>query len=111
MNNVFNISPNRKIDENYDLKGSWIDREVDNFDASRETGKDNNIKRKVLLNKPDRQRVASVLVKDAEFLASQHIMDYSLLLGFSAVHSVIWIEYLILIGCCCFCFALRRKVK
>jgi len=40
MESIFYGAPNGKVHERYDLKGSWVDRHADGFDASSGTFKD-----------------------------------------------------------------------
>lgn len=82
MGNVFQ-SP-VEIHEQYDLKGSWVNRYagLDKPDApKKKAGMDRDLTRKLKL--PRKQQFLDQVSKDAMFLCSLNIMDYSLLLGFN----------------------------
>jgi len=89
MSNVFYSS--RRIQEQYDLKGSWEDRRVlpKNIHANKdcafgETLKDTDLRNlgtKVRMAERPRAAALEQIKRDAMFLESHSIMDYSLLLG------------------------------
>ncbi|KAJ3033614.1 Phosphatidylinositol-4-phosphate 5-kinase, partial [Rhizophlyctis rosea] len=90
MGNVF--PANKDIHETYDLKGSLIGRELPEEEAKtnpRAVLKDLNwLKRekKIELGPEKRQILVEQMERDVEFLKSQMIMDYSLLIG---VHDLV----------------------
>ena len=72
----------------FDLKGSLVDRKVTGKITSRTTMKDVNFLLAaeanpdfICLKESDRVKLLRVVKSDADFLASQGLMDYSLLLG------------------------------
>lgn len=83
------------VDERYDLKGSWIGRQTKvqhkltdkeplpflNPKKSKQCKKDKDIYEPLLLREDLARDIAVQLVRDSDFLASENIMDYSLLLG------------------------------
>jgi len=79
MENLFHAAsvPASQL-ERYDLKGSWIGRS-----ARRESGTrlDSDLQRKLHLPSAEAAQLAAQCQKDAEFLRSHNIMDYSLLVG------------------------------
>lgn len=85
MSNAFRT--HRKIHERYDLKGSWVRREVgkdfrDN--PGKVLGMDIDLKamgRKVRLTNEQRTAMVQQITDDATFMCSLGIMDYSILLG------------------------------
>jgi len=79
MSNVFDN--NLKIDETYDLKGSWINRGGKSGWNKGQLGKDNDLKRVLNVGKNTKKKILSVIKKDIEVLRDLNIMDYSLLLG------------------------------
>jgi len=83
MENIFlaKLDP----EEQYDIKGSSVDRQTSNPTAKKPM-KDNDLKLKkkrglVILAKKQTEELIAQLSKDSEFLAEQNIMDYSLLVG------------------------------
>jgi len=82
MQNAFDTQ--RKIHECYDLKGSWIGREVgeDHDRHPSMLGKDLDLKRKLRLSASPKMSFLSQIKNDAKFLSGLGIIDYSLLLGF-----------------------------
>lgn len=83
-----------RIDEKYDLKGSWVDRS--NSKAAESSGsrpgsrheqtslptrKDNDLTCKLTLPHDQREVLRAQCAADADMLHSLNIMDYSLLLG------------------------------
>jgi len=68
-------------DETYDIKGSWVDRYTRHHIEDRKLMKDTDMKRRLLLDKLRSFGIYKQLERDAAFLASVNIMDYSLLLG------------------------------
>jgi len=84
MGNVFN-SPGA-IHEQYDLKGSWVNRSAeiskDADPGKLKAGMDKDLKRPMKLDPQRKQIFIDQISKDALFLCSVNIMDYSLLLGF-----------------------------
>jgi len=84
MGNFFNTK--RKIHEKYDLKGSWVHRSVKEHKNNPSVlGKDSNLKRKLKLEESVKQKLLKQIENDVQFLLSQGIMDYSLLVGFHFV--------------------------
>jgi len=86
------IKKSKSIQRIYDLKGSWMKREVSLSERSSRTKtlKDVNflkLKRKepLTLAENDRYFIIRTLQCDSEFLRSQNIMDYSLLLAIEKV--------------------------
>ncbi|KAI9357922.1 hypothetical protein DFJ73DRAFT_789362 [Zopfochytrium polystomum] len=86
MGNVF--PADRDVHETYDLKGSTAGREVSEAEAADspiKVLKDNNWVtkgRRLQLGPLKRKQLVEQIRKDAEFLERNHIMDYSLLVGF-----------------------------
>jgi len=82
MGNVFH-SP-ATIHEQYDLKGSWVNRsaEKEKDPNKQKAGMDKDLKRTLKLDPHRKQLFIDQISKDALFLCSVNIMDYSLLLGF-----------------------------
>ena len=70
-----------KPHEIYDIKGSWIDRHTNHHVESGKLMKDQDLHKtlKLMPNKSD--DMYKQLKADSKFLASQNIMDYSVLLG------------------------------
>ncbi|XP_033762842.1 phosphatidylinositol 5-phosphate 4-kinase type-2 alpha-like [Pecten maximus] len=84
MRNVF--SPRLVIHKKYDLKGSTVDRHASDKEKAKDlpTFKDNDfisdgLSLKIGMDAKD--KLMATLTKDAEFLASLHLMDYSLIVG------------------------------
>jgi 1-phosphatidylinositol-4-phosphate 5-kinase len=76
------------IHEKYDLKGSSVGRRVlkrgedrSSMDLSKKTLKDCDLVRKIVIGEDNKRRLLEQLRRDADFLASIGVMDYSLLLG------------------------------
>lgn len=82
MENLMNTS--LQFGEIYDLKGSSVHRSA----APRKSPVllDNDFKKKIILSPEDRERLVKQLEADSNFLASQNVMDYSLLF---AIHTVV----------------------
>ena len=84
MENIFYSIQQLKIHEKYDLKGSTVGRRVlkgGKSATSSTTLKDLDLQRKVYIGAENKALFMEQLKKDVRFLASHHIMDYSLLLG------------------------------
>jgi 1-phosphatidylinositol-4-phosphate 5-kinase len=85
MENILFSQAGLGMNVKYDLKGSTHGRRTLKKDAVRSrykgTLKDLDLDRKVALGKDNRERLVEQLDKDAAFLSSHAIMDYSLLLG------------------------------
>lgn len=83
MENVYGVFENNVLCK-YDLKGSQLDRKV-NFDSEEIDNtvmKDVNffeIEKGLLLNDANSRKIMTIAANDVTFLASQGIMDYSLL--------------------------------
>jgi len=80
-----NIFANIKVNEQYDLKGSTIDRLVtleDNTSSATIALKDLNLKRKLYIGPERKAKLLEQLEKDCKWLESFNICDYSLLVGF-----------------------------
>jgi hypothetical protein len=71
------------IHEKYDIKGSWVDRStpMKTRGISKEVLKDMDCYRNLLLPPHVRARIIRQSELDSKFLASQNIMDYSMLIG------------------------------
>jgi 1-phosphatidylinositol-4-phosphate 5-kinase len=83
MSNVFHLPSAAKIEEQYDLKGSWVQRHAPEHDSNRAAlGMDVDLLRNLDLAEDDRRAFVDQAAHDTEFLSSLDIMDYSLLLGF-----------------------------
>eukprot|EP00039_Didymoeca_costata_P023281 m.6566 g.6566 ORF g.6566 m.6566 type:complete len:371 (+) comp3551_c0_seq1:341-1453(+) len=70
----------------YDLKGSTVDRDASSKELEKEVPmfKDNDFitrEKRLGLDSKTREWIIKTVTKDAEFLASQKMMDYSLLVG------------------------------
>jgi len=89
MSNVFYSS--RRIDEQYDLKGSWENRRVlpknihtNKLSAFAEILKDTDLRNlgtKVQVSARTREDAFDQLKRDAAYLRSKNLMDYSLIFG------------------------------
>jgi len=79
MSNIFDN--NVKIDEKYDMKGSWVNRGGKSTWKPIELGKDNDFKKIINIGKQKKKKILAVIKKDIELLRDFKIMDYSLLLG------------------------------
>eukprot|EP01121_Diplochlamys_sp_Union-15-3_P019861 TRINITY_DN7587_c0_g1_i1.p1 TRINITY_DN7587_c0_g1~~TRINITY_DN7587_c0_g1_i1.p1 ORF type:complete len:692 (-),score=84.07 TRINITY_DN7587_c0_g1_i1:5-2080(-) len=78
MSNV--LDPHYKIEEIFDLKGSWIDRGGGSITKGG-VGKDKDLKRSLQIPKTKRADLLNLMEKDSQMLCDCKIMDYSLLLG------------------------------
>ena len=68
----------------FDLKGSWISRTAKRNQTTGDVEgvlKDNDLNYDVLLRSDEAAELAVAMKKDAEFLCSHNIMDYSLVIG------------------------------
>ena len=88
MENILRFKEPEKLKFIFDLKGSSVNREVKGPTKASTTLKDINFIREhrksekfIQFSKKDRYKVLRALLKDVEFLRSNGIMDYSLLLG------------------------------
>jgi len=84
MRNVF--SGFLKIHKKFDLKGSTVDREASDKEKAKDcpTFKDNdflNDKFKIRIGEEAKEKLLETLAADVDFLETNAIMDYSLLLG------------------------------
>ncbi|XP_014674644.1 PREDICTED: phosphatidylinositol 5-phosphate 4-kinase type-2 alpha-like [Priapulus caudatus] len=82
--NVF--SQNLTIHKKYDLKGSTVDRSASEKERAKDlpTFKDNDFVNDgviVHVGSETKAKLIEKITKDVEFLTSQHLMDYSLLVG------------------------------
>lgn len=83
MANLF--SPHLTVHEQYDLKGSTIDRLIDVDDKETLTDialKDMNLHRRIYLGHPRKARLLEQVERDCKWLESRNVCDYSLLVGF-----------------------------
>ncbi|KAL6077846.1 PIPK domain-containing protein, variant 3 [Balamuthia mandrillaris] len=85
IGNSFNTD--KKMHERYDLKGSWVRREVGKAHMENPSvlGMDLDLQRmgrKVIVAPELRHKLLQQLISDAQFLTSLNIMDYSILLGY-----------------------------
>ena len=74
---VRNCEPSEK----YDIKGSWIDRHTNHHVDRGKQMKDEDLHKKLLLEPMMANNMYQQLRDDAQFLQSENIMDYSLLVG------------------------------
>ena len=88
MENTLRLKDPEKLNYIFDLKGSLVDRKVKGVTKASTTLKDVNFLMAAKENKhftayrsKDKRLLRSTLSKDVEFLRSQGLMDYSLLLG------------------------------
>lgn len=85
MNNFFLNEKDIQIKEKYDIKGSLYKRKLPEEKIKLgEAMKDENFIEKnikIQISKMQARKLLSQVQKDAEFLASQHVMDYSMLVG------------------------------
>lgn len=83
MNNIFPAPRHEiKIDERYDLKGSWVNRQSGGYNKPRGIVlKDMDLNFQFKTRPDVGCEIARTIKADAEFLASKNIMDYSLLVG------------------------------
>lgn len=85
MNNFFLNEKDVEIEEKYDIKGSLYKRRLaDNRISSGEAMKDENFlenRIKIKLRHQEARTLLNQIQKDAEFLATQKVMDYSMLVG------------------------------
>ncbi|XP_052245629.1 phosphatidylinositol 5-phosphate 4-kinase type-2 alpha-like [Dreissena polymorpha] len=84
MRNVF--SPRQPTHKKYDLKGSTVDRCASDKEKAKElpTFKDNDFLEddaKVNIGAEEKAELMNKLTRDVNFLASLHLMDYSLIVG------------------------------
>ncbi|KAL4222748.1 Phosphatidylinositol 5-phosphate 4-kinase type-2 beta [Mactra antiquata] len=84
MRNVF--SPRLPIHKKYDLKGSTVDRCASDKEKAKDlpTFKDNDFLTdgaKLNIGSDAKDKLLARLTSDVEFLASLHLMDYSLIVG------------------------------
>ena len=70
-----------KLDEIYDIKGSWIDRSTNHYVESGKLMKDCDLHKTLKLSKNESNKLYNQLKRDSVFLSKCNIMDYSLLLG------------------------------
>ncbi|MFO0116791.1 MAG: hypothetical protein ACK521_03990 [bacterium] len=74
------------IENVFDLKGSFVNRKVDDFSDATDCLKDINLleiaREKKFLNwqRTDMREIMKMMLKDVKFLNSHNLMDYSLLL-------------------------------
>ena len=73
--------PKEDPSEKYDIKGSWIDRHTNHHVDRGKQMKDEDLHKRLLLESQMANKMYQQLYSDCEFLESQNIMDYSLLLG------------------------------
>lgn len=88
MENVFNTP--LKIHEKYDLKGSWVRREVGKKHEENPyiLGMDldlQRVNRKLRISREQKEKFLDQSQKDSQFFQRLSIMDYSLLVGFHFV--------------------------
>ena len=84
MENIFYSIEQLKIHEKFDLKGSTAGRRVlkgGKTSTSSVTLKDLDLQQKIYIGAENKALFMEQLKKDVRFLANNHIMDYSLLLG------------------------------
>ena len=85
MNNFFLNENDIQIEEKYDIKGSLYKRRLaENRIESGEAMKDENFldnEIKIKLKHEEARTLLNQIQKDAEFLATQKVMDYSMLIG------------------------------
>lgn len=85
MNNFFLNENDIQIEEKYDIKGSLYKRRLeDEKVSSGEAMKDENFldnEIKIRLRHQEARSLLNQIQKDAEFLAMQKVMDYSMLVG------------------------------
>ena len=85
MNNCFLNENDIQIEEKYDIKGSLYKRRLeDEKVSSGEAMKDENFldnEIKIRLRHQEARSLLNQIQKDAEFLAMQKVMDYSMLVG------------------------------
>ena len=92
MENTLRIRDDAHLKYVFDLKGSKVDRKVKGKTKNSTTLKDINflMASRVNSNLADfgrhRKRLLKALRKDVEYLRSQGLMDYSLLLGIESVN-------------------------
>jgi len=67
--------------EKYDIKGSWVGRNTGRRVDEKKLMKDNDLRRKLILDFVVQTKLMKQLKLDTDFLCSWRIMDYSLLLG------------------------------
>lgn len=79
MKSVFNTE--KEIHKIWDMKGSTLGRRAKRGDGVSKDLDFTDEGRKLYIGPKKKEAIVGQLKKDAEFLAKQHIMDYSLLLG------------------------------
>jgi len=80
MNNIFPTDV--ELDERYDLKGSWVNRQSGGKDRPRgRLLKDMDLNYVFMTREDVGYRLALQIKKDIDFLTSHNLMDYSLLVG------------------------------
>ena len=95
MENVSYMFPRLPIHRKYDLKGSWVAREMIKLneqpkmptEEDKRTLKDMDMCYTVGLTSQARKDLVQAIKKDTDFLAEANIMDYSLFLSFHIVPS------------------------
>lgn len=75
------FASSRPVHERYDLKGSWIGRGGKILKKRGEVLKDLDVRERFHLAPEDARRVSRQLREDIDFLASNNVIDYSLLVG------------------------------
>ena len=83
MDNLFHMCP--PMHERYDLKGSWVDRHA-KLNASVRKDADWPAGRRLRLQPSTKRELLRQAGRDARFLCSCRVMDYSVLLG---IHNVV----------------------
>jgi hypothetical protein len=85
MNNFFLNENDIQIEEKYDIKGSLYKRRLpEDRISSGEAMKDENFLEnqiKIKLKHEEARTLLNQIQRDAEFLATQKVMDYSMLIG------------------------------
>ena len=81
-----NLFYNRKVSKSYDLKGSVRNRMMKQDAGAQHVGLDENFlqvscEKPLYVNQQDKDILNAAIKRDASFLASHHMMDYSLLVG------------------------------
>jgi 1-phosphatidylinositol-5-phosphate 4-kinase len=95
MENVSYMFPRLPIHRKYDLKGSWVAREMIKLneqpkmptEEDKRTLKDMDMCYTVGLTSQARKDLVQAIKKDTDFLAEANIMDHSLFLSFHIVPS------------------------
>ena len=86
MDNILGKAADMKLDEIYDLKGSYVDRQSISARTAvsndfRGTRKDMDLRRSLCLPQRGKGLVQAQMAQDVTFLNSLGLMDYSLLVG------------------------------